>query len=47
MQGYEGILEKQVKDKASAFTKNYNVDLFDLINQKDTARTILKDKDFE
>ena len=47
VQGYEGILEKQVKDKASAFTKNNNIDLFDLINNKDTARAILKDKDFE
>jgi cyclophilin family peptidyl-prolyl cis-trans isomerase len=47
VKGYEGILEKQIKDKANAFTKNYNADLFDLINNKDTARTILKGKEFE
>ena len=47
VQGYEGILQKQVKDKANAVMKNYNAELFDLINKEDTARTILKDKEFE
>ena len=47
VQGYEGILQKQIKDTTNALMKNYNADLFDLINNKDTARTILKGKEFE
>jgi hypothetical protein len=47
VQGYEGILQKQIKDTTNALMKNYNAELFDLINKKDTARTILKDKEFE
>ena len=47
VQGYEGILQKQVKDKANALMKNYNAELFDLINKKDTARNILKHREFE
>jgi hypothetical protein len=47
VQGYEGILQKQVKDTTNALMKNYNAELFDLINKKDTARTILKDREFE
>ena len=47
VQGYKGILEKQVAMKTEALTKNYNADLFDLINKKDTARNILKGREFE
>ena len=47
VQGYEGILQKQLKDTTNALMKNYNAELFDLINKEDTARTILKDKEFE
>ena len=47
VQGYKGVLEKQVAMKAEALTKNYNADLFDLINKKDTARNILKGREFE
>jgi hypothetical protein len=35
VQGYKGVLEKQVAMKTEALTKNYNADLFDLINKKD------------
>jgi hypothetical protein len=47
VQGYKGILEKQVAMKTEALTKNYNANLFDLINKKDTARNILEGREFE
>ena len=47
VQGFKGVSEKRVAMKAEALTKNYNAELFDLINKKDTARNILEGREFE